>query len=219
MGVDPATNHLYIIIQGRAELQYTRLHFNNPIRKTMKVINKNGNSEKNKLSISPNLFGFVSMILRRRVSLTALSKEFLVAYELEQKDFDESVSQYPLDFETVCELRDKILSLNIPESYEGSELIDPRLHFVPSRQLVIRKSSKGPTQIRRLRPRREHSPPSSRFDLMHDDLTEEADPTIPDPLQQNSSEKGKLLAKQGGKTSLEMRNSSLLAQSPLFMAQ
>lgn len=74
LGLDPNSNNLYIINQGRAELQYTRFHHNNPICKTIKIINKDGNRANEKLGVTSNLFGFVSVILRRKVNLTALSK-------------------------------------------------------------------------------------------------------------------------------------------------
>jgi len=67
-------------------LQAIRLHFNKPIRKTLRFINKD--VQKDKLSVSSNLFGFTAMVLRRAVNLTAISKEFIVTYELQQKDFD-----------------------------------------------------------------------------------------------------------------------------------
>lgn len=72
----------------------------------------------------------------------------MVTYELQQKDFDELVSQYPVDFETVCQLRDNILNTEQPESFEGPELVDTRLHFVPINQFVIRKASRGVPQKR-----------------------------------------------------------------------
>mgnify|MGYP000861631130 FL=1 len=79
-------HNLYIIDQGKAELQAIRLHFNKPIYKTLRVINKDLSSDK--LSVSSNLFGFTAIVLRRPVNLTAISKEFIVTYELQQKDFD-----------------------------------------------------------------------------------------------------------------------------------
>ena len=122
------------------------MHFNKPICKTLRTINR---ESKGDLGISPNLFGFTSVLTRRRVNLTALSKEFIVTYELEQKVFDELVAQYPADFETVCQLRDTILNTDLPESYEGPELIDPKTHFVPINQFVIRKKAQGLPQLRR----------------------------------------------------------------------
>lgn len=153
------------------------------------MINKQGSGSNGQQNVSPNLFGFVSVILRRRVNLTALSKEFLVAYELQQKDFDELVAQYPADFETVCELRDKILNLPTPESYEGPELLDPRFHFVPLRRFVINKCTKSYPQVRRLKPRRENPPPSDRFDHMQDDISEETDELLNSPHHEDVSEK------------------------------
>ncbi len=91
------------------------MHFNKHHCKTLRTINKE--TSNGILSVSSNLFGFTSVILRRRVNLTALSREFLVTYELQQKDFDELVAQLPMDFETVCQLRDTILNTDIAESY------------------------------------------------------------------------------------------------------
>lgn len=117
LGFDGSSHNLYIIDQGEAELQLMRLHFNKPIYKTLRIINKD--KPKSNMSVSSNLFGFTAMVLRRPVNLTALSKEFIVTYELPQKDFDQLIREYPIDFETVCQLRDSILHNNIIESYEG----------------------------------------------------------------------------------------------------
>jgi hypothetical protein len=42
------------------------------------------------------------MILKRPVNLAAVSREFIITYELQQSDFDELISQYPSDFESMC---------------------------------------------------------------------------------------------------------------------
>jgi len=115
LGFDTSSYSFYIIDQGKADLQLSRTHFNKLLYKTLRTINKE--PQKDKLGVTSNLFGFTSVLLRKRVQLTALSKEFIVTYELEQKDFDELVSQYPADFETVCQLRDNILQNDFPESY------------------------------------------------------------------------------------------------------
>lgn len=85
LGFEASSQHLYIIDQGRAELQLVRFHYNKPICKTLRTINKE--VQKDKLSISSNLFGFTSIILRRKANLTTVSHEFLLTYELQQKDF------------------------------------------------------------------------------------------------------------------------------------
>ena len=123
------------------------MHFNKHICKSLRTINKE--TKVDKLSISSNLFGFTAIILRRLVRLTALSREFIVTYELQQKDFDELVAQYPADFEAVCQLRDNIHNTDIPESYEGPELLDPRMHFVPTKGFIVRKYLKNYSQRRK----------------------------------------------------------------------
>lgn len=94
------TLSMQIIDEGRADLQIARIHFNKPIFKTLRTIDRQ--SREARLSVSPNLFGFTSVVLRKPVSLTALSREFTVTYELQQKDFDELLIQYPADFESIC---------------------------------------------------------------------------------------------------------------------
>lgn len=111
LGLDTTNQKLWIIDQGKAELQLTRFHFNKAISKTLRTINKE--TEKNKFSVSSNLFGFTALLLRRNVNLTAICPDFAVAYELQQKDFDDLVTEEPFDFESVRELKDRILSTPI----------------------------------------------------------------------------------------------------------
>lgn len=100
LGSGASSQNIYIVDQGRAELQLVKHRFNKPIFKTLRVINRE--SLKDKFSVSSNLFGFTATILRRRVNLTAISREFIVTYELEHKDFEDLLAQEPNDFETVC---------------------------------------------------------------------------------------------------------------------
>lgn len=111
------THSFFIIDQVKAELQYCRMHFNKPIIKTIRTISKENTREDN--SVSSNLFGFSAVLLRRRLDLTVLSKEFLVTYELKHKNFEDLVSQLPIDIETTCQLLDFILRTSLLESYEG----------------------------------------------------------------------------------------------------
>lgn len=76
-------------------MQVARAHLNKNIYKTLRVINKEPTKG---LGVSRNLFGFTAIILRKRVNLTALSREFIVVYELQQKDFNEMVGESPVDF-------------------------------------------------------------------------------------------------------------------------
>lgn len=78
LGFDTSSHNLYIIDQGQAELQTAKLHFNKPIYKILRVINKD--QHRNNWSVSSNLFGFTAMILRRQVNLSAVSKEFIITY-------------------------------------------------------------------------------------------------------------------------------------------
>jgi hypothetical protein len=48
-----------------------------------------------------------------------------------------------------CELRDVLQSIEIPESYEGPALVDPTLHYVPIKNIVIKKYLQENTQRRR----------------------------------------------------------------------
>lgn len=87
LGFGTTTNQkLWIIDQGKAELQLTRFHFNKAIHKTLRTINKE--TEKTKFSVSSNLFGFTALLLKRNVNLTTICSDFAVAYELQQKDFE-----------------------------------------------------------------------------------------------------------------------------------
>jgi hypothetical protein len=170
LGIDANDHSLYIIDQGKADLQYARTHFSKTIGKTLRTINKE--TQKDNLSVTSNLFGFTAVILRRRVSLTALSREFIVTYELRQKDFDELVALYPSDFETVCQLRDTILNTDIPESYEGPELLNPQTHFVPVKQLVTHKHLRHSSQQRCSRSRNPARGTFNKFDSIHDPINE-----------------------------------------------
>ena len=89
LGLD--TQKLYIIDQGRAELQLTRYHHTKAVSKTLRVINNKG--EQSRLSVSSNLFGFTAIVLHRKTNLTAVSADFAVVYELQEKDFDELVAE------------------------------------------------------------------------------------------------------------------------------
>ena len=72
------TQKLYIVDQGKAELQLTRFHHTKTISKTLRTINNEG--EQNRLNVSSNLFGFTSLLLRRKTNLTAVSTDFAVVY-------------------------------------------------------------------------------------------------------------------------------------------
>jgi|JI6StandDraft_1071083.scaffolds.fasta_scaffold11661_2 hypothetical protein len=170
LGIDANDHSLYIIDQGKADLQYARTHFSKTIGKTLRTINKE--TQKDNLSVTSNLFGFTAVILRRRVSLTALSREFIVTYELRQKDFDELVALYPSDFETVCQLRDTILNTDIPESYEGPELLNPQTHFVPVKMLAIYNYLRNISQQRRPKERYAKKKSFGKFDFIHDPISE-----------------------------------------------
>lgn len=115
LGVDPTCQSMYIIDKGKADLQLTRSHFSKPISKTLRTIN--GNEGEDKLGVSNNAFGSTAFLLRRPTNLTALSREFIVTYELAQKDFNTLITDFPSDFEAVCQLRDRILSRIIIESH------------------------------------------------------------------------------------------------------
>lgn len=140
------------------------MHLHKPIFKTLRTINKE--ALKDEESVSPNLFGFTSVLLRRRLNLTVVSKEFLVTYELKHKDFEDIVSQSPIDFETVCQLRDYILNTSPVESYEGPELVDPRMHFAPIKQIVVRKSQQRLPQARKYYSRSGNRKNRCRFEIM-----------------------------------------------------
>jgi hypothetical protein len=164
-------HNLYIIDQGKAELQAIRLHFNKPIYKTLRVINKDLSSDK--LSVSSNLFGFTAIVLRRPVNLTAISKEFIVTYELQQKDFDELIRDYLTDYEAVCQLRDNIQNSDLPECYEGPELLDSRFHFVPLKYHSIRRHNVPIKQRRIYRARADRCKENGRFEAMYSDIGSE----------------------------------------------
>lgn len=143
-----------------------------------------------------------------------------MTYELQQKDFDEMVAQHPVDFETVCELRDTILDRNMSESYEGPELLDPRLHFVPLKQLIIKKRSKNASQTRRLKPRRDNLSPIGRFEHILDDLTDDgaANNAVLPPQNTIEKEPDHNVIRNGGIVRGRSR-SSLLALSKFFSSQ
>lgn len=96
LGVDADAQSFFIIDQGKADLQFCRKHFKKQIFKTIRTINTDCGQDK--LNVSSNLFGLTAVLLRRRVNLSALSKEFLLTYEFQEKDFHEFVSQSPVDF-------------------------------------------------------------------------------------------------------------------------
>lgn len=112
------------------------------------------------------------MLLRRQTNLTALSKEFLVTYELKQKEFYEHVAQCPADFETVCQLRDTILNTCHPESYEGPELLDPSMHFTPIKRLIIKKLNRNSPQLRRRMLRHTQRSTDNRYQSLKDDISD-----------------------------------------------
>ena len=86
LGNDIHNQKLYIIGQGKADLQLSRFHYTKAIYKTLRTLNKQ--VEQSKLNVSSNLFGITTILLRRNTNLTAVCSDFAVAYELQQKDFD-----------------------------------------------------------------------------------------------------------------------------------
>lgn len=75
-----------MVNQGSIEVHVLRQRFNKVISKTLRVIEANA-------SVSANLFGYTEMLLRRKVNLAAVSRDFIVAYELAQHDFEYAVAQ------------------------------------------------------------------------------------------------------------------------------
>lgn len=102
------------------------------------------------------------------MNLTALSREFIVTYELQEDDFKELVAEFPLDFENVCQLRDEILAMKMPEILEGPELTESSLHFVPLRQLVVRRANRSQKQPRKSNRNRRHRRMQSQHHLLDD---------------------------------------------------
>lgn len=73
-----SSQKLYIIDQGKADLQLARLHYTKAIYKTLRTLNKE--LVQNRFSVSSNLFGIAAILLRRCTNLTAFSSDFAVAY-------------------------------------------------------------------------------------------------------------------------------------------
>lgn len=69
-------------------------------------------------------------------------------------------------------MRDKFLSMPIPESYEAPELLDPLLHFVPIKQFVIRKEVTKTPQKRRLKGRSPTRTSLKRYVMLTDEVNE-----------------------------------------------
>lgn len=70
-----------------------------------------------KKEISDNIFGYSSIICDKPTNLRAITKDFTVIYNLEKNELLEVVNDDSNDYESFCELKEKILLEKYPERW------------------------------------------------------------------------------------------------------
>jgi hypothetical protein len=78
------------------------------------------------MEVSDNIYGYSFVLSNTPIKLTAINKEFVVAYYVEKKDFLETVMDSHLDSEYFFEMKTKIDSTNYPESWEAPLIINTK---------------------------------------------------------------------------------------------
>ncbi len=69
------------------------------------------------MEVSDNIYGYSFLMSNAPIKLTAINKEFVVAYFVEKKDFLETVQDSHLDCEYYFEMKTKIDSMTYPDSW------------------------------------------------------------------------------------------------------
>lgn len=70
-----------------------------------------------KKEVSDSIFGYSSIISGKPTNLRAITKDFTVIYNLEKSELLEVVNDDSNDYESFCELKEKILLEKYPERW------------------------------------------------------------------------------------------------------
>ena len=127
---------MYVFKKGKVEIHANRTSgYKKHFKKILRTIEPNETME-----VSDNIYGYTFLMSNTPIKLTAINKEFVVAYFVEKKDFLETVMDNHLDGEYFFEMKTKIDSMSYPESWEAPLIINTKEHYFPNIQYLIMKN-------------------------------------------------------------------------------